>query len=169
MRSALATGVASAALLAYGVRPVRAAPPLNCTTDGTATIVTCTGDQSAGVLLSNGGGTYTILNVNNLTTNIAPASGVTGVEFDSNGAVTLNVNPGPFAIITTDTIGIFAVEQHQHGHHQLDRRHLDVRQWRDGHPGERSERAGGRSRRPATSRRRATTPSASWQGPSTAR
>jgi hypothetical protein len=63
--------VASAALLAYGVRPVRAAPPLNCTTDGTATIVTCTGDQSAGVLLNNGGGTYTNLNVNNLTTNIA--------------------------------------------------------------------------------------------------
>ena len=101
--------MASAALLAYGVRPVRAAPPLNCTTDGTATIVTCTGDQSGGVLLNNGGGTYTILNVNNLTTNIAPASGVVGVEFDSNGAVTLNVNPGPFAIITTDAIGIFAV------------------------------------------------------------
>jgi hypothetical protein len=73
-RSALATSVASAALLAYGVRPVRAAPPLNCTADGSLTIVTCTGDQSAGVLLSNGSGTYTILNVNNLTTNITPAS-----------------------------------------------------------------------------------------------
>ncbi|MGZ5919062.1 MAG: hypothetical protein ACXWJV_04615, partial [Hyphomicrobium sp.] len=108
MRSALATGVASAALLAYSVRPVRAAPPLNCTTDGTATIVTCTGDQSAGVPLNNGGGTYTILNVNNLTTNIAPASGVTGVEFTSNGAVEINVHPGPFAIITTDANGIFA-------------------------------------------------------------
>ena len=57
LRSVLATSVASAALLAYGVRPVRAAPPLNCTTDGTATIVTCTGDQSGGVLLNNGGGT----------------------------------------------------------------------------------------------------------------
>ena len=105
-RSALATSVASAALLAYGVRPVRAAPPLNCTANGAT--VTCTGDQSAGIQLNNGGGPYTILNVNNLTTNITPASTVTGVEFNSNNAVALTVDPGPFAIITTDANGIFA-------------------------------------------------------------
>ncbi len=107
-RRVLATGVASAALFAYSGRPVRAAPPTGCTSDLSGTIVTCSGDQSAGVLLSNGGGTYTTLNVNNLTTNITPATGVTGVEFNSNGAVELNVDTGPFAIFATDANGIFA-------------------------------------------------------------
>ena len=100
------------ALLAYGARPVRAqtvppAPPCDQISGG-GTTVTCSGNLPSGVLLSNGGGPYSVLNVNNLTTNIAPASGVTGVEFTSNGAVEVNVHPGPFAIITTDAIGIFA-------------------------------------------------------------
>jgi uncharacterized protein with beta-barrel porin domain len=107
-RRVLATGVASAALFAYSGRPVRAAPPINCTSDLSGTIVTCTGDQSAGVDLPNGGGTYTTLNVNNLTTDIQPAAGVTGIIFTSNGAVQLNVDPGPFAILATDANGIFA-------------------------------------------------------------
>ena len=111
-RRVLATGVASAALFAYSGRPVCAqtippAPPCDQISSG-GTIVTCSGNLSTGVLLNNGGGAYTTLNVNNLTTNIVPASGTTGIEFNSNGAVELNVNPGPFAIFVTDAGGIFA-------------------------------------------------------------
>src|SRR6185312_13873035 len=112
-RSALATGVATAALFAYGGRPVRAqtvppAAPCNQISGIGGSIVTCTGDLSTGVLLSNGGGPFQVLNVTNLTTDIAPVSGVTGILFTSNGAVELNVDTGPFAIHTTDAEGIFA-------------------------------------------------------------
>lgn len=58
--------------------------------------------------LSNGGGTYTTLNVNNLTANVTPASGTDGILFTSNGTVELNAHPGPFAIFATDATGIFA-------------------------------------------------------------
>jgi hypothetical protein len=112
-RTALATGVASAALCAYGVRPARAqtvppAPPCNQISGTTGSIVTCSGNVSSGVSLPNGSGPFDTLNIGNLTTNIAPASGVTGVEFTSNGNVTLNVDPRPFGIVTTDANGIFA-------------------------------------------------------------
>ena len=60
------------------------------------------------MLLSNGGGPYSVLNINNLTTNITPLSGVAGVEFTSSGEVTLNVATGPFQIITDGASGIFA-------------------------------------------------------------
>lgn len=110
-RNVLATGVASAALFAYSGRPVRAQaitpPSVECPTTAPGTIV-CTGDLSPGINLSNGGGPYSVLNVTNLTTNIAPASGVTGILFTSNGAVELNVDTGPFAIVATDANGIFA-------------------------------------------------------------
>ena len=59
-------------------------------------------------ICTNAGGPYQVLNVHNLTTNIAPASGVDGVLFTSNGAVELNVDTGPFAILATDANGIFA-------------------------------------------------------------
>jgi len=109
----LATGVASAALFAYGGRPVRAqtvppAPPCNTISGISGSIVTCSGNLSTGVDLPNAGGPFQVLNVGNLTTDIAPASGVTGVLFTSNGAVELNVDTGPFAIRTTDGDGIFA-------------------------------------------------------------
>jgi uncharacterized protein with beta-barrel porin domain len=112
-RNVLATGVASAALFAYGGRPVRAqtvppAFPCNTISGTTGTIITCSGDLSSGVNLSNGGGPYSVLNVVNLTTDITPAAGVTGILFTSNGAVEVNVNPGLFAISTTDENGIFA-------------------------------------------------------------
>jgi len=112
-RAALATGVASAALCAYGVRPVRAqtvppAPPCNQISGISGSIVTCSGNVSSGVSLPNGSGPFQVLNIGNLTSNIAPASGVTGVEFTSNGNVTLNVDPRPFGIVTTDADGIFA-------------------------------------------------------------
>jgi uncharacterized protein with beta-barrel porin domain len=112
-RTALATGVASAALCAYGVRPVRAqtvppAPPCNQISGISGSIVTCSGNVSSGVSLPNGSGPFQALNIGNLTSNIAPASGVTGVEFTSNGNVTLNVAPRPFSILTTNANGIFA-------------------------------------------------------------
>jgi uncharacterized protein with beta-barrel porin domain len=112
-RNVLATGVASAALFAYGGRPVRAqtvppAPPCNTISGITGSIVTCSGDVSTGVLLNNGGGPFQVLNVSNLTTDIAPATGIAGILFTSNGAVELNGDTGPFAIRTTDANGIFA-------------------------------------------------------------
>ncbi len=112
-RNVLATGVASAALFAYSGRPVRAqtvppAPPCNTISGIGGSIVTCSGDVSTGVRLNNGGGPFAVLNVTNLTTDIAPASGITGIEFTSNGAVDLNVTPGPFSIFATDANGIFA-------------------------------------------------------------
>ena len=127
-RRVLATGVASAALFAYSGRPVRAqtippAPPCNTISGIAGSIVTCSGDLSTGVLLNNGGGAYTILNVNNLTTNIAPASGVTGIEFNSNGAVELNVNPGPVRHLRHRRRRHLCLQQRRHGHHQLDGRH----------------------------------------------
>jgi hypothetical protein len=109
----LATGVASAALFAYGGRPVRAqtvppAPPCNTISGISGSIVTCSGNLSTGVDLPNAGGPFQVLNVGNLATDIAPASGVTGILFTSNGAVELNVDTGPFAIRATDANGIFA-------------------------------------------------------------
>ena len=104
-RAALATGVASAALFAYGGRPVRAqtvppAAPCNQISGTSGEIVTCSGDVSTGVLI-NSGSPFSTLNVGNLTTNITPASGDDGIFFTSVGGVTVNSNTGPFAIIAT--------------------------------------------------------------------
>jgi uncharacterized protein with beta-barrel porin domain len=100
-RATLATGVASAALFAYGGRPVRAAPPVGCAADISGTIVTCSGDQSPGISLLNGGGSYGTLHVNALTSNIVPAAGTYGINFTSNGPVELNLDAGAFNIVTT--------------------------------------------------------------------
>jgi hypothetical protein len=102
-RSAVATGVASAALLAYGARPTRAqsVPPLpNCSQiSGGGTTVTCSGDLSTGV--SSNSQAYSVLNVNHLTTNITPDPTVYGIQFGRNGSVEANIDTGPFSIITT--------------------------------------------------------------------
>ena len=92
--------MAAAALLAYSARPVRAqvvppAPPCN---NIVGTTVTCTGNVSAGIATA---APYTVLNVNTLTANIAPASGVDGINFTSLGNVAINSNTGAFAIVTT--------------------------------------------------------------------
>jgi hypothetical protein len=131
-RTALATGVASAALCAYGVRPARAqtvppAPPCNQISGTTGSIVTCSGNVSSGVSLPNGSGPFDTLNIGNLTANIAPASGVTGVEFTSNGNVTLNVDPRPFSIVTTDAKWHLCRFQWRLCHDHVDRRHHDLR------------------------------------------
>ena len=62
------------------------------------------------MLLNNGAGPVTTLNVEGPTANIAPASGVDGIHFTSGGGdVTLNSNLGALEIVTTGGgIGIFA-------------------------------------------------------------
>lgn len=85
------------------------AAPCNQVSDGGAT-VTCTGNLSTGVLLNNGAGPVTTLDVQAPTPNITPASGVDGIHFTSGGGdVTLNSNLGALEIVTTGGgIGIFA-------------------------------------------------------------
>jgi hypothetical protein len=83
-------------------------PPAGCTIDGTGTIETCTGNQSAGIAIAPPT-TLTTLNVNSLTTAIAPASG-SGITFTSAGAVTVNSDTGTFGITTqgNNSYGILA-------------------------------------------------------------
>ena len=94
----LGTVAAGALSLALG-GPALAGPDA-CTIDGTGTIETCTGNQSAGIAIASPT-TVTTLNVNNLTTAIAPASGTDGIGFSSAGDVTITSNTGAFGITTT--------------------------------------------------------------------
>jgi len=79
------------------------AAPNACTVDGN--VVTCTGNQSAGIA----SGTDFIvppidtLNVNTLTQAIAPATTVNGINFQRNDGlgITVNVDTGAFGITTT--------------------------------------------------------------------
>lgn len=106
--------LAGAVLLAQAAGPAGAqvvppAAPCNHIS-GAGTIVTCTGNLSAGVLLNNGSGPVTTLDVLGLTSNIAPASGVNGVFFGSTVPVNLYVDTGPWSIVTTgdDAAGVLA-------------------------------------------------------------
>jgi uncharacterized protein with beta-barrel porin domain len=90
----LGTAAAGALLFGYGRRAY--AGPGPCPTVGTT--MTCTGDHSDGIATSN---PITILNVNNLTADIAPAPGTDGINFTSTGTITINSDTSPFAIITT--------------------------------------------------------------------
>ncbi len=87
-RAALLGTVAAGALMfGYG-RTARAqvmppVAPCNVITGG-GTTVNCTGNLSAGVEVN---GSYTTLNVNTLTANIAPASEVDGINFTSDGNI----------------------------------------------------------------------------------
>ena len=100
----LGTVAAGALSLAFG-GPALATLPAGCTLDATFTIETCTGDQSAGV---GAGGLVTTLNVNNLTTAIAPAGGTPGIMFTSAGDITINSNTGALGITTSNADGIYA-------------------------------------------------------------
>ena len=102
-RNVLLGSVAAGALFfGYG-RSARA----NCS--GPAPTLTCTGDISgtAPPGVYNGGirvppaPVYTTLDVNNITSDITPDSGVDGINFVTNGDITINSDTGPFAIITT--------------------------------------------------------------------
>ena len=101
----LGTVAAGALSLAFG-GPALAGPDA-CTIDGTGTIETCSGNQSAGIAV---GAPTVTLNVNNLTTAITPASGTDGIIFSSAGAVTITSNTGAFGITTTgdNASGIYA-------------------------------------------------------------
>jgi uncharacterized protein with beta-barrel porin domain len=104
----LGTVAAGALSLAFS-GPALAGPDA-CTISGAGTIETCTGDQSAGIAITNPP-TLTTLNVNNLTQAIAPASGTSGISFISGGVITITSNTGAFGITTAGNgaIGIFAV------------------------------------------------------------
>lgn len=109
-RSALLGSVAAGALFfGYG-RSARAGPD-PCTVDVPGVEVTCSGDQSAGIASgADFPSSYTTLNVNALTDDITPASGVDGINFTSGGNITINSDTGPFSIVTTGAgaDGIFA-------------------------------------------------------------
>ncbi|MCP3908354.1 MAG: hypothetical protein GY712_10110, partial [Oceanicoccus sp.] len=87
--------------LVAGANPAFAGPDA-CTTAGT--VITCTGDQSAGVSYTNPA--YDTLNINNLTTAIAPALGDNGINFTVVGGNNITIDAdttGTTGITTTDT------------------------------------------------------------------
>ncbi|WP_298985212.1 autotransporter outer membrane beta-barrel domain-containing protein [uncultured Roseibium sp.] len=69
-----------------------------CTVSGTS--ATCTGDVSSGI---DANSPLTSLTVENVTQDIAPASGVDGIEFESSVAqdITINSDTGSFSITAT--------------------------------------------------------------------
>ena len=72
--------------------------PAQCSVTGTA--ATCTGDLSAG--LDVDGPPLSELTITNLTADIAPATGVTGLDADiAGGAFNLTIDGGTFGITTT--------------------------------------------------------------------
>jgi hypothetical protein len=107
-RDAFLGTVAAGALSLVSGAPALAALPAGCTIDGTGTIETCIGNQSAGVTAAPA--PVTTLNVNSLTTAITPASGTAGIKFTSAGAVTITSDTGAFGITTAGNagFGIFA-------------------------------------------------------------
>jgi hypothetical protein len=93
--------VLSLVLVAPGAANAQTLPPAAPCNTVSGTTVTCTGNVSTGVLVNYGSSLRT-LNVNTLTANITPASGVNGIRIVSDtGAVTVNSNTGAFSISTT--------------------------------------------------------------------
>ncbi|ODR95995.1 hypothetical protein AUC69_01840 [Methyloceanibacter superfactus] len=92
-------------LCGYG-RPAQAQvvpPAAPCNTVSGST-VTCSGNVSAGIAIDQVGApadTFSTLNVNGVTRDIAPASMIDGIYFGSDGNVTINSDTGPFSITTT--------------------------------------------------------------------
>ena len=92
-RATLATSVASAALMAYGA-PTRArttTPAIRSAASAARSSLAPATCRPACCFQRRR--PLQVLNVHNLTANIAPASGVSGIEFTSNGSVELNVDP----------------------------------------------------------------------------
>ncbi len=92
-------GTVAAGALSLALSSPALAGPDACTIDGTGTIETCTGNQSAGIAIASPT-TLTTLNVNTLTQAIAPASGTRGISFVSDGDITITSNTGAFGITT---------------------------------------------------------------------
>ena len=103
----LGTVAAGALSLAFGGPALAGPAPAGCTIDGTGTIETCTGNQSAGISITSPTA-LTSLNVNSLTQAIAPASGTKGITFTSAGAITLTSDTGAFGITASNAAGIYA-------------------------------------------------------------
>ncbi len=85
--------------LAGGSAEAQSVSPASCTTSGTT--VTCSGDLSGGVDIDGGSGTFTTLNVNDLSTNIAPPADTSGIRFVNDGPVNIDVEAGPFTVETS--------------------------------------------------------------------
>ncbi|MET1414533.1 autotransporter domain-containing protein [Roseibium sp. HPY-6] len=103
LRNLLLATAAGAGVLIGHSQPVTAQtviPPSSgsCIVSGTS--ATCTGDVSSGVAAS---APLTTLNVNNLTQDIAPASGVDGIDLTSTTAqdITIDVDLGSSSITST--------------------------------------------------------------------
>ncbi|MCP3370526.1 autotransporter domain-containing protein [Bradyrhizobium cajani] len=104
-------GSAAAGALSFAVGDPAAAAPTPCVINGA--VATCSGDQSAGIAAGTDFPVpaVTTLNVNNLTTAIAPASGTRGISFSSTTTdVTIGSDTGAFGITTTgdNAHGIYA-------------------------------------------------------------
>src|SRR5260370_30283534 len=106
-RNAFLGTVAAGALSLALSGPALALLPPGCSIDATFTIETCTSNQSAGVAIVSPA-LLTTLNVNDLTQAIAPASGTPGINFTSNGAITITSNTGAFGVTTANADGIRA-------------------------------------------------------------
>ncbi len=72
------------------------------------TTVNCSGNLASGIAA---GDPFTVLNVNALDRNIAPATGVNGINFSSSGPLTINADTGQFSILSNGfvTSGIYAL------------------------------------------------------------
>jgi Autotransporter beta-domain len=97
--------VAAALIFTLAGAQTAVAGPDACTLD--APVALCQGNQSDGIAFNST--PYTILIINNLTADIAPASPTIGVDFTSTNSITLSVDLGAHSIITTGGgIGIHA-------------------------------------------------------------
>ncbi len=109
-RFALSCGLKLAAALIFTLACTddALAGPDACTLDNPVAI--CQGNQSNGIASgADFPSAYTILLINNLTADIAPASGTNGVEFISTTPITLSINGGSHSIVTTGGgLGILA-------------------------------------------------------------
>jgi hypothetical protein len=106
-RAALLGTVAAGSLWLYSARVARAGPQ-PCTISGAAPnqTATCQGNQSAGIASGADfiAADVETLNVNTLTTNIAPAAGVDGIYFNRIGPgqnIIINSDTTPFDIVVT--------------------------------------------------------------------
>lgn len=104
-RAALFCGAAAGVLSLAGGRAALADDP--CVSSGGGTILTCTGDQSDGIAVID---PVVTLNVSNLTTTIAPAAGVDGISFLSDGPITIDSFTGykGISVSGVGADGIFA-------------------------------------------------------------
>ncbi len=92
--------VTGATIAVLGACPAIAqvTPPAPPCDNIAGTTVTCSGNVSPGIDVNN---PYTVLNINNLTADITPASAVDGINFTSAGYITLTSNTGAFHISAT--------------------------------------------------------------------